>query len=152
MALFSLHELNASDAGVAYPLVACRFPDLSLARWAEFVNSPQRRANCGRLISLLDSRGHIHALFCYALGSPPAHAGRLHITHIASFRLAGDEIGRAIHEAIGTIARQNDCYEVVMSTWEGESAGRKPAQYSGASPAPTMLSILTAPHAPAMSS
>ncbi len=120
--MFTPQELNASDAAVSWPLVSCRYPGLSLPRWSDFVRDRKRRGPCERLIGLIDTRGRIHAIFGYALERP----SELHVTHIATFRLAGNAIYRAFDRTIERLARENDCREISIASWMGIEPGDGP--------------------------
>lgn len=123
--MFRFHELSQADAAVSFPLVSCRYPGLSLTRWADFVGDPLGRGNCARLVGLVDQRGRIHAIFGYKLETDAA-APRLQITHIATFRLAGNEIYRAFDKAVEEIARENGCREIAVQAWGGTQPGDGP--------------------------
>lgn len=120
--MFTPQELNASDAALSWPLVSCRYPGLTLPRWAEFVRDQNRRGSCARLIGLIDTRGRIHAIFGYALERPR----ELQVTHIATFRLAGNAIYRAFDRTIERLARENDCREISIVPWTGIEPGDGP--------------------------
>ncbi|MFO1116401.1 MAG: hypothetical protein U1E28_12000 [Beijerinckiaceae bacterium] len=123
--MFRSHELSQADAAVSYPLVSCRYPGLSLTRWVEFVGDTVGRGNHAHLVGLVDQRGRIHAIFGYRLESDGAPR-RLLITHIATFRLAGNEIYRAFDRAVEQIARENGCREIAVRAWGGTQPGDGP--------------------------
>lgn len=123
--MFRLHELTEADAAVSFPLVSCRYPGLSLSRWADFVGDPLRRSSCAHLAGLVDQRGRIHAIFGYGLESQ-GPSPRLRITHIATFRLAGNEIYRAFDKAVENIARESNCREISVTSWGGMEPGDGP--------------------------
>ena len=116
--MFVARGLTAAEAHLAYPLVSCRYPTLSLALWTDYV----RRAEAGEmpetLICLIDQRDRRHAIFAYGVDRSQACA-RLRVAHIATFQLIGDAIHRALHRTLEDIAGENGCREVMIETWSG---------------------------------
>jgi hypothetical protein len=117
--MFKTQELKTTDAAMSYALVSCRYPGLSLPRWTEFVRTPALRGACARLTGLVDAKGRIHALFGYEVERAADADPVLHITHIATFRLAGNAIYRAFDSAVEQIARDSGCREVTIVPWGG---------------------------------
>lgn len=114
--MFTAKNLGIADAAVAYPLVACSYPHLSQQRWSEYVERSATGAIPERLVGMVDGRGRYHAIFAYRVGAQAA-AGRLRVSHIATFQLAGNAIFKAFHHALDTLARENNCREVVINPW-----------------------------------
>ena len=115
--IFTAKPLGIADAAVAYPLVACSYPQLSLQRWADYVERTATRQIPERLVAMVDGRGRHHAIFAYRVGVAQAAAGRLRVSHIATFQLAGNAIYRAFHDALDRLAHEHNCREVVINTW-----------------------------------
>ena len=125
--MFNAQQLNASDAALAYPLVSCRYPGLSLPRWTKFVRTSTRRRAGARLTGLVDAKGGYHALFRYDIEAGAGANPLLHVAHIATFRLAGNAIYRAFDHAVEQIARENGCREVTIVPWGGVDPDDGPA-------------------------
>ena len=115
--MFTAKLLRGGDAPIAYPLVACRHPDLSLARWLDFVARCDAPGSPDRLVGLVDSRGRFHGVFAWRIDRTPPAPGFLRVAHIATFQLVGNAVHRAFHEALDVIARDNDCRETVIDPW-----------------------------------
>lgn len=118
MQMFVARGLIAAEAHLAYPLVSCRYPTLSLALWTNYV----RRAEAGdapeSLVCLVDRRDRRHAVFGYGVDRSQPRT-RLRVAHIATFQLIGDAIHRALHETLEGLATEHDCREVVIEIWKG---------------------------------
>lgn len=148
--MFTARILGRDDAPIAWPLAACRYPGLSLPRWTDFVCRADLRGPCETLVGLTDTRGRIHALFGYEIVAASDGARHLHITHIATFRLAGNAIYSSFDAAIERIAVQNGCVEIVVEGWRsiGEQDGPLQAPEDVA-PGRRILSIAPATERPA---
>ncbi|HMN72143.1 MAG TPA: hypothetical protein PKA55_09790 [Rhodoblastus sp.] len=116
--MFMARGLTAAEAHLAYPLVSCRYPTLSLALWTNYVRAAERADAAERLICLIDRRDRRHAIFAYGVDRSQPHA-RLRVAHIATFQLIGDLIHRALHQTLEQIAAEHGCREVVVETWRG---------------------------------
>ncbi len=116
--MFTARGLKAAEAHLAYPLVSCRYPTLSLGLWTNYVRAAERDDAAERLICLVDRRDRRHAIFAYGVDRSQ-HRGMLRVAHIATFQLVGDAIHRALHQTLEDIARAHDCREVVIETWTG---------------------------------
>ncbi len=110
--MFTLKPLQAPEARLAFPLVACRYPEVSLRRWTDFVRRCER-GGVDRLIGLVDGHGRHHALFGYRV----TPARKLRVCHIATFQLAGDAIQRAFLATLDALARDHSCREVTIEPW-----------------------------------
>ena len=116
--MFTARGLTAAEAHLAYPLVSCRYPTLSLALWTSYVSSLERADAPERLMCLIDHQNRRHAIFAYGVDRSQPRT-RLRVTHIATFQLIGDAIHRALHQTLERIAAENGCREVVIETWKG---------------------------------
>lgn len=116
--MFTARGLTAADAHLAYPLVSCRYPALSLAFWTDYVRAAESGDAAERLICLIDQRDRRHAIFAYGVDRSQAQS-RLRVAHIATFQLVGDLIHRALHETLEQLAAQHGCRELVIETWRG---------------------------------
>ena len=116
--MFIARGVTTAEAHLAYPLVSCRYPTLSLALWTNYV----RKAECENapetLSCLVDQRDRRHAVFAYGVDRSQART-RLRVTHIATFQLIGDAIHRALHSTLERIAEEHGCREVVIEMWKG---------------------------------
>lgn len=125
--MFNTKSLAVTDAAMSFPLVSCRYPGISLQRWSEFVAAQARRGAAARLAGLVDAKGRLHAIFGYEVEPSARGAPVLRVTHIATFRLAGNAIYRAFDHAIEQIARENACREVTVVSWGGVDPDDGPA-------------------------
>ncbi len=116
--MFVARGLIAAEAHLAYPLVSCRYPALSLALWTNYVRKAEDENAPQRLICLVDQRERRHAIFAYGVDRSQARA-RLRVAHIATFQLIGDAIHRALHQTLDQIAAEHGCREVVVEVWTG---------------------------------
>lgn len=116
--MFVARGLIAAEAHLAYPLVSCRYPALSLALWTNYVRRAEDENAPERLICLVDQRDRRHAIFAYGVDRSQARA-RLRVAHIATFQLIGDAIHRALHSTLERIAVENDCRETLIEVWTG---------------------------------
>ncbi|MCC2100929.1 MAG: hypothetical protein KDJ20_01850 [Hyphomicrobiales bacterium] len=117
--MFMARGLTAAEAHLAYPLVSCRYPTLSLALWTNYVSTAERENAPQRLICLVDQRDRRHAILAYGVDRSQPGRTRLRIAHIATFQLIGDAIHRALHRTIEEIATMHDCREVYVEAWTG---------------------------------
>lgn len=115
--MFQARALRSDDARVAYPLVACRYPAVTLPRWLEYVEVAQHRGSADSLVCLVDARDRYHAIFVYRVVASATSANRLLVAHIAIFQLIGDAIHRALHAALEDLAQRHACREVVIEPW-----------------------------------
>jgi len=116
--MFVARGISESDAHLAFPLVSCRYPTLSLALWTNYVGAAERAEAGERLVCLIDRRDRRHAVFAYCVDrSQPST--RLRVAHIATFQLIGDLIHRALHGTLERLAAEHDCREVVVEAWKG---------------------------------
>lgn len=116
--MFVARGLTAAEAHLAYPLVSCRYPTLSLALWTNYVRTAECENAPETLICLVDQRDRRHAIFAYGVDRSQART-LLRVTHIATFQLIGDAIHRALHQTLERIAAENGCREVVIEVWRG---------------------------------
>lgn len=116
--MFEARGVTAADAHLAYPLVSCRYPTLSLTLWTNYVRAAETGDVQERLICLVDRRDRRHAVFGYGVdrSQPPP---RLRIAHIATFQLIGDMIHRALHQTLEDLAAEHGCRETVVEPWTG---------------------------------
>ena len=125
--MFKTKEVTAADAALSFPLVSCRYPGLTLQRWTAFVCAQAKRGATARLTALVDSKGRIHALFSHQVVRAQGAGPALNVSHIATFRLAGNAIYRAFDHAIEQIAFDNGCREVAIVSWGGADPEDGPA-------------------------
>ena len=117
--MFTARGLTAAEAHLAYPLVSCRYPSLSLAFWTSYVRSAEGPDAAERLICLIDRRDRRHAIFAYGVDRSQAERAILRVAHIATFQLIGDAIHRALHETLEKLAAELGCRETMIETWTG---------------------------------
>jgi len=117
--MFTARGLTAAEAHLAYPLVSCRYPTLSLALWTSYVSSLERADAPERLMCLIDHRDRRHAIFAYGVDRSQADRRILRVAHIATFQLIGDAIHRALHGTLDTIAAEHGCRETIIEAWTG---------------------------------
>ncbi|MFV0279923.1 MAG: hypothetical protein ACK5JM_04070 [Rhodoblastus sp.] len=129
--MFVARGLVAAEAHLAYPLVSCRYPTLSLALWQNYVRNAESEKAPEKLICLIDQRDRRHAVFAYGVDrSQPRPL--LRVSHIATFQLIGDVVQRALMRTFEIIATENGCREVAIETWAGCDAASIAAHRKGA--------------------
>lgn len=144
--MFTAKSLLAADARVAYPLVACRYPGLTLDQWTAFVRRSEKDSDADRLLALVDSRGRHHAVFGYRVVRAPDGAARLEVSRIALFQLAGTAIDRAFDSTLDTLARDHHCRDVAVDPLPPIDDRAKAARHT--EPHHAMLSIEPAAEPP----
>ena len=117
--MFEARGVTGAEAHLAYPLVSCRYPSLSLALWTSYVRAAERRNAPERVMCLIDGRDRRHAIFAYGVDRSQPQRAILRVAHIATFQLIGDVIHRALHGTLETIAADNGCRETIVETWTG---------------------------------
>ena len=139
--MFTARALQAADAHLAYPLVACRYPAVTLQRWTNYVRRTENGEVGEHLVCMVDARERRHAVFGYNVATLSPAARRLHVAHIATFRLIGDAIHRALHETLDRLASEHKCREVILEPWRplGGAPDRAPLSQS----APSAARVLT---------
>lgn len=115
--MFHARALSSVDARVAYPLVACQYPSVTLRHWTDYVRLSEKREIAERLVCLVDSRDRHHAVFAYRVSAATKSVNRLLVAQIATFQLIGDAIHRALHGALEALASEHACREVVIEPW-----------------------------------
>ena len=115
--MFTAKILGGGDAHVAYPLVACRYPDLSLPRWVDFAQRCEGKDATDRLMALVDTRGRFHGIFAWRVEGATKSPALLRVSHIATFQLAGNAVHRSFHAALDVIAQEHGCRETVIDPW-----------------------------------
>jgi hypothetical protein len=144
--MFRAERLKACHAHVAFPLVACNYPALSLQLWTDFVRKAEANQCGDRLMGLIDARGLHHAIFGYRVveGDPETS---LNVTHIATFQLAGDAVSRAFYEALEGLARDNGCRKVVIDPWVSQEMGVDAARAPKSTTLRKHILCISPPHA-----
>ena len=117
--MFTARGLIAAEAHLAYPLVSCRYPSLSLALWTNYVRDAEHESAREKLLCLIDRRDRRHAILAYGVDRSQPERARLRIAHIATFQLIGDAIHHALHRTIERLASDHACREVNVESWTG---------------------------------
>jgi hypothetical protein len=104
---FSVGELCAAEAGVAYPLVRAIAPEVSLRNWLDYV---ERRCREGGLMGLFGADGCLIGLTSYRLGERLRHGRVLALDEFVTFELSQAAPGRKfLLEAAEDLARSLGC-------------------------------------------
>jgi hypothetical protein len=130
--MFTAKILGIAEAAVTYPLVACSYPHVSLQGWTDYVARCARGDVAERVVGMVDARGRYHAVFAYRVGPAKAAFPPLQVSQIATFRLAGNAIQRAVQDTQDRLARENNCRDVIVSPWAlSDPGGSIPANLAG---------------------
>jgi hypothetical protein len=104
---FSLGELCAVEAGVAYPLVRAIAPEVRLADWLDYA---ERRCREGGLLGLFGADGCLIGLTSYRLGERLRHGRVLALDEFVTFELSQAAPARKfLLEAAEDLARSLGC-------------------------------------------
>ena len=104
---FSVGELCAVEAGVAYPLVRAIAPEVSLTEWLDYA---ERRCREGGLLGLFGADGCLIGLTSYRLGERLRHGRVLSLDDFVTFELSQAAPGRQfLLDAAEGLARSLGC-------------------------------------------
>lgn len=118
--ILTARPLRPQERDLVFPLVSFRHPGVTLKHWSDFL-AHLKRAYGGpnHLMTIVDSRGHFHALFAYCVAPALSGGAQLRVVHIASASLVGDATNRAFHTAINDIAREHGCQNILIEVESG---------------------------------
>ena len=86
--MFTARGLIAAEAHLAYPLVSCRYPSLSLALWTNYVRDAEHESAREKLLCLIDRRDRRHAILAYGVDRSQPERARLRIAQVNGFQLS----------------------------------------------------------------
>lgn len=124
--MFTARALRSSEAHMAFPLVSCRYPAITLEKWTSYVRQAESAEGADRLVCLVDRRDRHHAIFSYGVSDAPKAIKRMRVAHIATFQLIGDAIHLALHDALDRLAQTHGCREVIVEPWTPLGASGAP--------------------------
>ena len=118
--ILAARPLRAQERDLVFPLVSFRHPGITLKHWNDFLAHLKRTyGGLNHLMTIVDSRGHFHALFAYCVEPALSGGARLRVAHIASASLVGDATNRAFHAALNAIAREHGCQDILIEVESG---------------------------------
>jgi hypothetical protein len=115
--------LAPGAARAAYPLIRLGFPDLTLAAWNRFARAANGMAGRrGGLVSIMDRRGIIHAVFAYALRETLDGGRALAVTELVMGHLPGEALRHALLAALETLGMRSNATCLRIEVAEGTLA------------------------------
>lgn len=118
-AIFRTAMLDNSSARQAFPLVQIFQPNLTLEGWTHFVSGfmayPPSQAG---LMSVLDTRGYIHAIFSYRVADSISHRRVIRVADMVLAHLPGQLLLRSVLGVARQMADDRDCDAVLVELTE----------------------------------
>jgi hypothetical protein len=129
---FEAARLRPEEARLAFPLIQCANYAISLPDWLQFVRRCARaHSTRSGIMSLRDTRGYIHAIFCFRVDRDFGNRKRLRITDLVMSHLAGEELRIALMSQADELAVSLGCASVVIDMPAGLSSAKLLAQFGG---------------------